>query len=140
MNNSLSCGGDIAGHFAAGFCIYLLGVKVSYITAFLTASAGGILLVIFYNASGTLIAVFVLFARFGISFAFNLSYLATPQMFPVALCTTAFGICNLFARFLTILSPIIAEAPNPIPMSIFSVFCLSSAFLPLLLRKVKTSD
>jgi len=56
----------------------IFGVKLSYIISYILASIGGTLLVIFFNAEGALIAVFVLFARFGNSFSFNLSYLATP--------------------------------------------------------------
>ena len=61
-------------------------------------------------------------------------------MFPVALCTTAFGICNIFARISTIMSPLIAELPDHVPMSIFSVICIATAFLPLFLRQVKKGD
>ena len=95
---------------------------------------------IFFNAEGALIAVFVLFAKFGISFAFNISYLSTPQMFPTALCATAYGICNLFARLSTVIAPELAEAPDPVPMSIFSIMCIGAAFLPLFLRRIKKSQ
>ena len=140
VNTSLSCIAEMLAYIGSGLLMNFFGVKLSYIIAFILAALGGILLVIFFNAEGALIAVFILFAKFGISFAFNLSYLATPQMFPTALCTTAFGICNIFARFSTILSPLIAELPDPVPMSIFTVFCIASALLPLFLRQVKKSD
>ena len=140
VNTSLSCIAEVLAYIGSGLLMNVFGVKLSYICAFILAAAGGILLVIFFNAEGALIAVFILFAKFGISFAFNLSYLATPQMFPVALCTTAFGICNIFARISTIMSPLIAELPDPVPMSIFSVICIATAFLPLFLRQVKKGD
>ena len=136
VNTSLSSLSEVAAYLASGLIMQKLGVKLSFIISFILAAAGGIFLVIFFQAEGALIAVFVLFAKFGISFAFNISYLATPQMFPTALCSTAFGICNVFARFSTVLSPLIAELPDPAPMSIFSVMCIASAFLPLFLRKV----
>ena len=140
VNTSLSCIAEVFAYIGSGFLINIFGVKLSYIISFILAAVGGVLLVIFFNAEGALIAVFVLFAKFGISFAFNLCYLATPQMFPVALCTTAFGICNIFARLATILSPLIAELPDPVPMSMFTIICIASAFLPLFLRQVKKSD
>jgi len=140
VNTSLSCIAEVCAYVGSGIVMNIFGVKLSFIISFVLAAIGGIFLVIFFNAEGALIAVFVLFAKFGISFAFNIAYLATPQMFPIILCSTAFGICNIFARFSTVLSPIIAEMPDPAPMSIFSVMCIASAFLPLFLRKVKTED
>ena len=65
-------------------------------------------------------AFFVLTAKFGISFAFTMVYLIMPQLFPTYLCGTAFGICNVVARFSTIFSPIIAELNSPMPMLIYS--------------------
>ena len=140
LNTSLSCIAEIIAYIGSGLVMNTFGVKLSFIISFILAGAGGILLVIFFQADGYLIGVFVLFAKFGISFAFNIAYLATPQMFPIALCSTAFGICNIFARFSTVLSPLIAELPDPVPMSIFSISCISAAFLPLFLRKVEKSN
>ena len=140
VNTSLSCTAEVLAYVVSGVAMKKFGVKLSYIVSFITAAVGGILLVIFFNAEGALIAVFVLFAKFGIALTFNLCYLATPQMFPVALTTTAFGICNIFARVATILSPLIAEAPDPAPMSIFSIACIAAAFLPLFLRQVNRSS
>jgi len=134
VNTSLSCTAEIIAYICSGFVMNLFGVKLAYMISFILAAVGGILLVIFFNAEGALIATFVLFAKFGISFAFNISYLATPKMFPTILTSTAFGICNVFARFATILSPLIAELPDPVPMSIFAITCIGSALLPLFLR------
>lgn len=139
VNTSLSCCAEIIAYICSGLVMDFFGVKLSFMISFTLAALGGILLTIFFSAEGALIAVFVLFAKFGISFAFNIAYLATPQMFPTALCSTAFGICNIFARFSTVLSPLIAELPDPVPMSIFSITCIGSALLPLLLRPVKKS-
>ena len=137
VNTTLVTFAEFCAQIGSGIVIHKFGVKLAFITSFSLAALGGIMLVIFYNAEGALIAVFILFAKFGIAFSFNLSYLATPQMFPTALCTTAFGICNVFARFSTVLSPIIAEIPDPVPMSIFTVICIATAFLPLFLRPIK---
>ena len=140
VNNTLAVTAMCMGHLFSGIVMQACGVKLTFIISFVLAALGGLLLVIFYNADGALIATFVLFAEFGISFAFNMAYVATPMMFPTALCSTAFGICNVFARFATILSPLIAELPDPVPMSVFTVMCIASAILPPFLRKVKKSD
>ena len=45
--------------------------------AFLIATVGG-LLMIFFKAEASLISISVLFAKFGISLAFNMVYIAMP--------------------------------------------------------------
>ena len=136
VNACLACVADIVGHMISGYIAKVFGVKPAFLIAYIMGTIGGIMLVIFFNAEEVLIAVFVLFARCGVAFAFNMVYYATPQMFPTEICSTAFGICNVFARFLTILSPLIAELPDPVPMTIFTVVCIVSALLPAFLRKV----
>ena len=137
VNTTLSSLAEISAYIGSGVVKSFFGARLSFMISFILAGVGGLLLVIFFNAEGALIAVFVLFAKFGISFAFNISYLATPEMFPTALGTTAFGICNIFARFSTVLSPIIAELPEPAPMSIFVIICAVSGVLAPCLRPTK---
>ena len=140
INTSLSVFASLTGHASSGVVSKVFGIKIAFFVAFILASAGGLMLIFLYNASGLVIGVFVLFAKFGCSFAFNLVYFATPQMFPAAHCGMAFGICNIIARFSTIFSPLIAELPDPVPMTFFSAMCIGSAFMPIFLRKVKKSD
>lgn len=58
------------------------------------------------------------------------------MIFPFYKRSTATGICNFTARLLTILSPLIAELPRPIPaiclLSVNSVAFISSFFFPSL--------
>lgn len=136
-NTSLACIAEIIAYVVIGFIMDKFGVKLSFIISYILAATGGIFLVIFYNADGYLIGVFVLFAKFGISVAYQCCYLATPQMFPTVLTSTAFGIANLFSQAITMSAPLIAELDAPIPMSIFSITCIASAFFPICLRKVK---
>ena len=78
VNTSLASLSEVCAYIGSGIVIDKFGVKLGFIISFILAAAGGIFLVIFFQAEGALIAVFVLFAKFGISFAFNISYLATP--------------------------------------------------------------
>lgn len=78
VNATLSCCADLLGYALSSWIIHAFGVRLSFIISFLMAGAGGLLLVIFFKADGTLIAIFVLFAKFGIALAFNMSYLAMP--------------------------------------------------------------
>ena len=70
----------------------------------------------------------------GISGVFGLVYVATPQMFPTVLAASAFGICNMFARLSAVISPEVSELHDPIPMTIFTISSLASAFLPIFLN------
>ena len=78
VNTCLATLASILGHTGSGIIAKMFGIKVAFFVSFILASTGGILLIILYNASGLLIGVFVLFAKFGVSFAFNLVYFATP--------------------------------------------------------------
>ena len=75
----------------------------------------------FGHSSPDAMAVFVLLSRAGIAFAFAAVTLATPMVFPVILRSTAFGVCNVIARFISIGSPLIAETQPPLPFIAFSV-------------------
>ena len=46
-----------------------------------------------------------------------------------------FGTCNVTARSVTILAPMVAEAPSPIPELTMVVSCTIAAILARLLRK-----
>jgi len=137
VNAALSCTADIASHLILGGLMKKLGVRISFMIAFGLAASGSCLLVIFFKADGALIAVFVMLAKFGIGMAFGLSYLSMPGLFPPEVLTTAFGICNLFARFSSVLSSEIAELPDPAPMSIYTITCVVALFLSPYLRRVQ---
>ena len=139
INSSLSVFASLSGHAASGIVSKAFGIKIAFFVAFILASTGGLMLVFLYNANGLVVGIFVLFAKFGCSFAFNLVYVATPQMFPAAHCGMAFGICNILANLSLIFSPFIAELPDPIPMTFFTAICMGSALMPIFLRKVKKS-
>jgi hypothetical protein len=67
-----------------------------------------------------LIATFVLFAKFGASMCMCTCYVSTSYLFPVQSCGTAFGICNLVGRSISIYAPKIVELTIPLPMEIFT--------------------
>ena len=71
--------------------------------------------------------------KFGINICFTLCYIINAEYFPPIVCSRIFGICNIFSRVSTILSPLIAEVTPPIPMVAYVTICtismLASAFL-----------
>lgn len=120
VNTTVSALAEIIANITSGFIVKMIGIKYSYIVAYVIATLGGLCMTFFFNVSSAM-AVFVLLSKFGIAFAFNTAYLTTPMVFPVILTSTAFGICNVVARFSTIASPIVAELSDPIPMVAFLV-------------------
>ena len=120
VNTTISCLSEVVADIVSGWLMAVLGIRLSFLIAFVVGTAGGVMMIFLYNYNSAM-AVFVLLSKFGIAFAFNTAYLATPMVFPVILTSTAFGLCNLIARFITIASPIIAELDNPIPMTAFSI-------------------
>ena len=78
VNTSLASLSEITAYICSGFVMKAFGVRLSFIISFGLGAAGAFLLAAFFNSNDALIATFTLFAKFGIAFAFNNTYLATP--------------------------------------------------------------
>ena len=132
VNTAVSSISELTAYIFSAFAMSLLGFKFSFMMGYALAAAGGFCIA-FCDPNGFAIAIFVLIAKAGIAFAFQISYLAMPVLFPTEIRSTCFGIVNIFARFFSILSPIIAEAPAPAPMLIYgglaTICCLGSLCL-----------
>lgn len=78
--------------------------------------------------------------KFGIAISFLASYFASfidDRIFPIENRATAIGICNICARSLTGLSPIISEFREPMPM----VFFVGSLIIALICNsKINLED
>ena len=66
----------------------------------------------------------------GIMTTFDLVYLIVNELFPTIYLATAYGFCNTVGRGITILSPLVANEPNPIPMTVLAVFSAICILLP----------
>ena len=82
------------------------------------------------------VAVAYLILYVGVVTAFDLVYLIVNELFPTIFLATSYGACNVVGRFISILSPLMAYAPNPIPMLTLIIFSGLCIFLPLCLVKV----
>ena len=71
----------------------------------------------------------ILVAKFGICSAFSMLYMNTLLYFPNKFMGRVFGMCNVFARFVTIMSPMVAEAPEPTAELSMVLSCLLAAIL-----------
>ena len=81
-------------------------------------------------------SLFVLGSKYGISSAFNLCYLGNNFLFPVSILATSYGVCNIFARLITIGAPYFAELkPIEISQFTFVAFAVFAMLASLLIRK-----
>ena len=122
LNFSIAGVAEILSNLAAGILFAYFGPRWTYVVGYSISIAGGALLIFQNNFSGNdlLIASFVLLAKFGSSMTMCVCYIATPWLFPVLLCGTAFGICNLIGRFAQAVAPTLAELEIPLPMELFT--------------------
>ena len=122
FNFSIAGIAEILADVCAGIVFSKLGPRWTFVVGYAISVVGGGLM-IFQNdfaSQDLLIAFFVLLAKFGSSVTQCVCYIATPWLFPVLLCGTAFGICNLFGRFSQAAAPIMAELEIPLPMELFT--------------------
>lgn len=132
INASVSTISEIVGTMISGFVYKVLGPKMAFGISFSISALGGFLIALMPNVNTYLIALYVLIAKFGITFAFSMVYLITPTLFPTEVTATVFGICNVVARFATILSPILAEFAEPTPMLCYSFTAIAGLVASLL--------
>jgi len=105
--------------FSSGIVSVLLfltfGAKKSFTFMYTLSILGAFLLLIFPNDL-VMIPLYITIAKFGISAAFNLVYLSAVSLIPTILSSTVFGFCNVPARVITIMAPVVAEQDAPAPM------------------------
>ena len=135
LNTFSSSISEILSTILSGLMYKRLGVKTTFVFWFTNAFLGGLCYVIFGSSYESLIPVFLLFAKGGVTGTFTISYLANAQIFPAIIAGTAFGICNFGAKTATILSPMVAEVDPPVPMILFCVTTCLGGLLSLLIRK-----
>ncbi|CDW72064.1 organic cation [Stylonychia lemnae] len=137
----LAIASSISEILANVFCYVITSIfpnKKSLILSYILAFFGSMG---FWVAKDTVLSssnilYYVLFSKFGITVAFDVTYVIMGELFPTLLKATAFGICNVIARFITILAPRIALLPQPYPMLIFSFSCLIAGLLGLMLKPI----
>lgn len=127
---AVTCGGILYSFFAA---------KKSFQISYVVSILGGILILWVGHNYLSLMPVFVILAKFGVSSGFLVSYTSTMDLFPTLFCATAFGICNFMSCFVTILAPYMAQMTAPIPMIIFCVIALIGLVLSFAINQVKSN-
>ena len=76
----------------------------------------------------------ILLAKFGVCAGFAMLYMSTLVYFPSHYLGAVFGICNTAARAVTILAPMVAELPTPIPELSVIITCVAGSVLTRFLK------
>jgi hypothetical protein len=136
LNQTVAGIAEISAHVFVGATVTKLTPKWMFTLGYVIASLGGAALIFqeSYAEKPWIIAGIVLFTKFGASVAMCTCYLSTPFLFPITLCGTAFGICNLVGRTMALSASIIVELKTPIPMYIFTSISIISVLVSFLLQ------
>ena len=70
----------------------------------------------------------------GVSASFANLYIGHLDLFPMVFASTSMGICNILARFITILAPMVAEVSEPVPEIVFTTVCIIAAIVSIFVR------
>lgn len=135
LNFSISGLSEIAAHIVVGALFNRLTPRWTFFIGYVICGTGSGLLIFQNRYTSSMIASFLLLTKFGISMALCACYVSTPFLFPTILCGTAFGICNICARFVSIGSPVVAELTPPLPMMIFCGMSIISVVVSLFISK-----
>lgn len=123
-NTLASQGAEFTADVFSGVIYNFLGARKSFVTSYLFSIVGSLLLLFFIDDTN-LIFIFIIIAKFGISAAFTISFIASIQLIPTIFAASVFGYCNIAARTVTIMSSMVAELEEPTPL----IVSASAAFL-----------
>lgn len=70
------------------------------------------------------VAMIAFLGRIGICPCYSLTFLASNDLFPPELKSTLLAFCNIIARSLCLLAPLVAQLKDPIPFEIFGLLAL----------------
>ena len=128
INNVMSALAEFFACIVSGFLINKFGLKKSLSAYFgLTGFVGIGLMLDQHNL--ILVPICVFACKFGVSAAFNGSYLCNMALYPSSLLSAAFSVCNGVARGVTIIAPIIAELEGAGPLLLMCALSLLSMTL-----------
>jgi hypothetical protein len=140
-NIFVSSASELVAYVISGVLYQKIGIKLTLVVFFGISIIGSVTYMIFGDADEALVPIMILGAKFGVSSTFNIAYLAMPLLFPAIFCSTAFGVCNIFARIATVIAPELAEVPKPLPMLIFTIIAVAALVSSLfIIVKNKNKD
>ena len=92
-----------------------MGPKTGVAVAYLLSATGSLFLWAFWHDEAA-VPFFLWTSKFGVSAIFNIVYIASMQLMPTLVAHSAWGVCNLLGRAVTIASSLVAELPYPQPL------------------------
>ena len=117
---------EFSANASGGILYGVVGPKKGFSSMFVLCTVGSILLFIKHD-DATWIPIFVVIAKFGITAAFNQCYVGFIKLIPTRFVSSVFGFCNVPARIITILSPLVAEMDYRVVYPIFITFSVLAA-------------
>lgn len=133
VNVIITCIADAISSIFAGLIAMRYGTQATLFWSFALAAVSGVPLML--STEPFAIMASMMTTKFGINICFTLCYIINAEYFPAVVCSRIFGICNIFSRVSTIMSPLIAEVTPPIPMVVYITVCLISTFASAFLTK-----
>lgn len=129
---------ELMAYGLSGVFFTKFGARISFVTSFAIAVAGGVLILAYglaHEEQWTFVLL-VLFAKFGIACSQNIIFVANNSIFPPLFASTALGLCGFPARIFSSLSPILAQMDEPLPMICFTVTSAIAMALSFILKDV----
>ena len=105
----------------SGPIIIKIGPKKCFMLFFSLAVISAFLYVTVPNKSEFFIALLVCTGRFGICPCYSLTFIVSNELFPAKIKSSLFAFCNIIARALCMLAPLVAQMKDPIPFIVFGV-------------------
>jgi len=84
--------------------------------------------------------VIILVMKFGISGAFNITYVCHKGCFPTLFSTTSLGYCTFICQFFTAFTPVMAGVSQSLSMGLFTCSSIVATFIVLYLRDINDKD
>ena len=86
------------------------------------------------NFTGYVVPGCLFIMNLGTSATFGNLYMSHLDLFPIVFSATSYGVCNILARALTSLAPIVANFDQPTPEIIFTTLSFIAVVVTLFIR------
>uniref|UniRef100_A0A7S3CQF6 Uncharacterized protein n=1 Tax=Strombidium rassoulzadegani TaxID=1082188 RepID=A0A7S3CQF6_9SPIT len=144
LNQAVNSLAETATTFLSFGLVKVLNNKLSYSLSYLATALSCTLIMVSKageaGEGGWNVVLGVIGAKVGISNAFNFLYFTTVEYFPSKYLGFVMGFTNVVGRAFTILSPIVAEQKEPLPMGMCIVLCMTSLGLTPLIVKAEEGE
>ena len=146
----LSLATEVAELLGSVICIFIarmIDLRRALFICCMVVTAGCIAMIFFTKAEddkkdekpelmdNLLPAGLIMLTNLGVVISFDVAYLINADIFPTIVLATAYGVCNVFSRFITITSPVAARIQAPIPLIVLATFSLVCGILSWFLKK-----